>query len=337
MRVVASRYVKSQSWDSAINILYEGSLSLLKAGQGGSGGDLGCYLIDVFDKAERGVDAENKGKLLNVLRAFPPDEPTKKKFVDEMMAWSSKFGEYPTGEPELHHVAGTLYAEGGTSHFLFFSSMHRRIKFIVSTDHQPYDAERHLALGTKDSPEQLAKVEYEWYTQDEPHSAALYAARAIFPYLLTGNLRSANKAYLIFTSRLSASNKNLMVQEVSSTSSDMRVYPSLPLLNFLGLLLLAIQRGTSDLYKQLAKHYAPYLKEMAAWSDALAQVGEMYFGIRIPRQGNPLFDMMGSMMGFGAAPKQAASPRPGTPKAQASKPGTPKKIEEPVPPSVDLD
>ena len=205
-------------------------------------------------------------------------------------------------------------------------------------DHQPYDAERHLALGTKDSPEQLAKVEYEWYTQDEPHSAALYAARAIFPYLLTGNLRSANKAYLIFTSRLSASNKNLMVQEVSSSSSDMRVYPSLPLLNFLGLLLLAIQRGTSDLYKQLAKHYAPYLKEVTAWGDALAQIGEMYFGIRIPRQGNPLFDMMGSMMGFGAAPKQAASPRPGTPKAQTpSKSSTPKKVEGPVPPSVDLD
>ena len=209
------------------------------------------------------------------------------------------------------------------------------LKQSMIIDHQPYDAERHLALGTKDSPEQLAKVEYEWYTQDEPHSAALYAARAIFPFLLTGNLRSANKAYLIFTSRLSSSNKNLMVQEVTSTSSDMRVYPSLPLLNFLGLLLLAIQRGSSDLYKQLAKHYAPYLKEVTAWGDALAQIGEMYFGIRIPRQGNPLFDMMGSMMGFGASPKPA-SPRPGTPKAQP-KPSTPKKVEEPVPPSVDLD
>jgi len=112
LRVIASRYVKSQNWDAAIDILYEGSLSLLKAGQGGSGGDLGCYLVDVFGKAERGVDAENKGKLLAILRAFPPEEPTKRKFVDEMIAWSAKFGEYPNGEPELHHVAGTLYADG---------------------------------------------------------------------------------------------------------------------------------------------------------------------------------------------------------------------------------
>jgi hypothetical protein len=195
--------------------------------------------------------------------------------------------------------------------------------YLFVVDHEPYDAEKHLALGTKDSPEQLAKLEYEWYTQDDSHTAALYAARAVFPYLLTGNLRSANKAFLIFTSRLSTENKSLSVQEVSSTSSDMRVYPSLPLLNFLGLLLLAIPRGTSDLFKQLAKHYAPYIQEVGIWDDALAQVGEMYFGIKIPRQGNPLFDMMGSMMGFGA------SPRPGTPKV--------KKAEASAPPAEGLD
>ena len=117
LRVVASRYVKSQNWDAAIDILYEGSLSLLKAGQGGSGGDLGCYLVDVFEKAEKNVDAESKGKLLSILRAFPPEEPTRKKFVDEMLAWTTSFGEYPNGEPELHHVAGTLYAEGRTFFF----------------------------------------------------------------------------------------------------------------------------------------------------------------------------------------------------------------------------
>ena len=52
------------------------------------------------------------GKLLTLLRAFPPNEPTKKRFVTEMIAWSGKAGEYPNGDPELHHVAGTLFAEG---------------------------------------------------------------------------------------------------------------------------------------------------------------------------------------------------------------------------------
>ena len=47
-----------------------------------------------------------------MLRAFPKDEPTKKRFVNEMIAWSAKVGGHPNGDPELHHVAGTLFAEG---------------------------------------------------------------------------------------------------------------------------------------------------------------------------------------------------------------------------------
>lgn len=238
-----------------------------------------------------------------------------------MISWSSRVGEYPLGDPELHHVAGSIFAEGINLVPLHYTCQSAPIFIKEKTECEPYDAERHLALGTKDSPEQLAKCEFEWYSQDEPNTAALYAARAIFPYLLVGNLRSANKAHLIFTSCLNSSNKSVSVQEVSSKSSDMRVYPILPLLNFLGLLLLAIPRGGSDLYKQLARHYAPHVKEVGVWDDALAQIGEMYFGIKIPRQGNPLFDMMGSMMGFGGG-----SPKP-----------KPKKVDVPPPPAADLD
>jgi hypothetical protein len=158
--------------------------------------------------------------------------------------------------------------------------------------------------------------------QDDSHTAALYAARAIFPYLLLSNLRSANKAHIIFVSRLSTYNKALGVQEVSSTASDMRIYPSLPLLNFLGLLLLVIQRGSADLFRTLTRHYATHINEIGIWNDALAHIGELYFGIRIPKQGNPLFDMMGSML-FGGG-------QPSTPKAKS------KKVEA-APPAVDLD
>jgi golgi to ER traffic protein 4 len=201
--------------------------------------------------------------------------------------WSAKCGEYPAGEPDLHHVAGSLYAE----------------------EHDAYDAERHLTLGTKDSVEIFARLEYEWYTQDDSHTAALYAARAVFPYLLVGNVRDANKSLRVFTSRLSEANKSLVVQDVSSNSSDMRIYPSLPLLNFLGLLLLAVQKGSADLFRQLKTKYAVHIKEVGIWDEALTSIGEMYFGIQRPRQGNPLFDMMGSMFGGGGGPA-AAKPQP---------------------------
>lgn len=112
LRVIAARYVKQSNWPAATDILFSGAQSLLKAGQGGSGGDLCIFLLDVFNKGEVKPDAGSKGKLLSLLRAFPKDEPTRKKFVNEMIGWSSKLGDYPAGDPEIHHVAGTLYADG---------------------------------------------------------------------------------------------------------------------------------------------------------------------------------------------------------------------------------
>jgi hypothetical protein len=260
----------------------------------------------VYKQAELKPDSRNKGKLLTLLRLFDSEEPTRKRFISEMIGyvpslwiwyeywwgrWSAKCGEYPAGEPDLHHVAGSLYAE----------------------EHDAYEAERHLTLGTKDSAEIFAKLEYEWYIQDDSHTAALYAARAVFPYLLTGNVRDATKSLRLFTSRLVEANKNLSVQDVSSSGSDMRIYPSLPLLNFLGLLLLAVQKGSAGLFRQLKTKYGAYIDEVGIWDEALTSVAEMYFGIQRPRQGNPLLDMMGSMFGggMGGAPAKQQPKRVG--------------------------
>jgi hypothetical protein len=212
--------------------------------------------------------------------------------------WSSKFGEYPAGDPELHHVAGSLYAEA----------------------HEPYDAERHLLLGTKDSAEVLARMEYQWFKEDEAHTAALYAGRAVLPYLVTANVRAANTSYRIFTSALSQdSHSQLGVQDVSSNSADVRVFPSIPLLNFLGLLLLAIQRGSADLYRQLTAKYAGHIKDLEMWNEALEMIAEMYFGITKPRQTNPLMDMMSGFFGGGGAPAGGSSKKPAV-KAPTSMP-----------------
>ncbi|KAL7625403.1 hypothetical protein AAE478_004622 [Parahypoxylon ruwenzoriense] len=288
-RVVAARYTKASNWDAAIDILYNVAQSLLKAGQGGSGGDLCVLLVDTYKQAELKPDSASKNKLLTCLRLFDSEEPTRKKYIGEMLSWSSKYGEYPAGDPELHHVAGSLYAE----------------------EHEAYDAERHLILGTKDSAEVLARLEYEWFKEDEAHTAALYAGRAVLPYLLTGNVRAANTCYRIFTSALNQDKQGqLGVQDVSSNSADIRVYPSIPLLNFLGLLLLAVQRGSADLYKQLYTKYATLLGEVEAWQESLEMIAEMYFGIQRPRQSNPLMDMMSGFFGGGGAPASGGARRP---------------------------
>ena len=64
IKTIVNRYVKASDWDSAIDVLYGGALALLKAGQGGSGGDLGCYLVDVYGKSERACGSVEKGASL---------------------------------------------------------------------------------------------------------------------------------------------------------------------------------------------------------------------------------------------------------------------------------
>lgn len=63
LRVVASRYVKTEKWDEALDVLEGGALALLRAGQGGSGGDLCLYFVDVLNKAEREPGGAEKGRV----------------------------------------------------------------------------------------------------------------------------------------------------------------------------------------------------------------------------------------------------------------------------------
>ncbi|PHH86342.1 hypothetical protein CDD83_10379 [Cordyceps sp. RAO-2017] len=287
-RVAAARYIKARNWPAAVDVLASVAQSLLRAGQGGSGGDLCVMLVDVYRQAELRPDAGSRGRLLTCLRLFDAAEPTRKKFVGEMMSWSAKFGEFPAGDPELHHVAGTLYAE----------------------EHEPYEAERHLLLGTRDSAEVLARMEYAWYREGDAHLAPHFAARAVFGYLLVGNARAANACYRLFTSALADDPKaGPGVQDVASAGCDIRVFPGLPLLNFLGLLLLAVQRGAPDAYKGLVAKYASHINEAETWAEPLETIAELYFGIARPRQSNPLMDMMSGLFGGGGGGAAQQPPR----------------------------
>lgn len=69
-------------------------------------------LTEVYVKGEWEVDDANRNRLFEILKAFPSGEPTRKRFVQEMVGWSSKFGGVETGDPEVHHVVGVMFAGG---------------------------------------------------------------------------------------------------------------------------------------------------------------------------------------------------------------------------------
>jgi len=255
-----------------------GARALLDAGQSGSGADLCLLLIEVYKAAQLAPDAVSKSRLIELITIMPPEEPSRKRFINEIVAWTMKFGEFPAGDPEIHHFVGNIYAQ----------------------EDDIYEAEKHLVLGTRESPDVLARMLYAWYTEDEPRTAPNYIARAIFSYLLVGNLREASRSLHVFIQQMVHDHPELVVQQVQSPAADFRVFPSLPLLNFLGLLELAARAGGAEVFRSLRAHYASQLNEVPAWEEALEQIGDVYFGIQIRRQAN-IFDMMGSM--FGAAPE----------------------------------
>ena len=328
--MIASRYLKSQDYNSASDVLYNGAILLLKAGQGGSGGDLALMLLnEVYVKGEYECTTENKDKLLDILRSFQHEEPIRKRYIQEMITWSSRVGELERGDPDLHHAAGQVYAEGTLPPSLTHSTHTNPFR----TEGEAYDAERHLLLGTPSSAPLVATLHYNWYKTDSPHQAALYASRSVLPYLVLGNLASATTAFAQFTSLLTSSNRSLPTQSIDSAKSSIRIFPSLPLLNFLALILLAAQKNDANLFRQLAKHYGGHLKEVEEfWGESLANVGEVWFNIRIPKQGgNPLFDMMGSMLFGGGGAK------PGSGSGNTPRTGTPKPKEVKAPTAMDLD
>jgi hypothetical protein len=79
---------------------------LLKAGQGGSGADLCIYLIEVYNKSEIKPDTASKARLVTLLRAFPPDESAKKKFVGGVV----EYVKLPMNSGTKLHALCEIYA-----------------------------------------------------------------------------------------------------------------------------------------------------------------------------------------------------------------------------------
>jgi len=286
LRVLCQRYLKQENYPAAVDIVFTGATSLLKAGQSGSGGDLCLLLLSVYRDGGVKPTSESKGRIYQLLNLLPTEEPTRKRFLNEAVVWSAKNGEYPNGDPDLHHFIGNLLAG----------------------EDEAYAAEKHLLLGTKESAEVLGQLLYRWYAADDAFKVGHYAARAVLPYLLLNNVRDANKVLDIFSSNLTESNKNLTNSLVESMTSEIRVFPSLPLFNFLRLLVLTVERGQADTFRNLRSHYASHLNDVPDWNEALDQIGEIYFDIQIRRQQN-LLDMMGSMFGGGGPAQPSGRPR----------------------------
>ncbi|KAF9974077.1 hypothetical protein BGZ73_002638 [Actinomortierella ambigua] len=287
-RTVANRYVKSHTYDEAIELLYSGAMLLLKKEQYGSGSDLAIYLVEVYTLAKVPVTDESRDRIFDLADLMGKEVAQRKKFLQNAISWSASNNQYPNGDPLLQHYLG--------------------IKFWKEKDYP--QAEAHLLVGTQESAEALGLALFEWSEQEPKHDKGAYLLRGVLQVLAMKNLRDANVVYRTFIDMLPASYKAGEAKLPDGVAPANASVTSLPtyrssLINLTQLLLLACQTGNPVLYKQLAAKYKPVLAIDENFGSLMVTIGELFFDVRAPRQTNMLADLMSSL--FSGPPPMASN------------------------------
>ncbi len=278
IRTLANRQRKAKNFENATDIIYHGAQKLLEAKQNGSGCDLINYLLDVYIEEHSEIDRESRSRISALVSLLPDSEPDVKDIARKAISWSKQ-------DSQLCHLFGTKLTKAGGSNF--------------------YIGERYLLEGTGESATVLATQLFEWSTQDpDPTTAPFYLSRAIFGYLLLQNIQSAYKSLSVFLKLLQQHNPDFFKDSVEITNSDIIITTSLPLLNYLQLLIPTCQRKAPDMFNRLNNRYESSWKLNPKLSNSFQQIlvhiGAIYFGFQIKREANMLQDLMGSL--FAAPP-----------------------------------
>ncbi|KAG9325859.1 hypothetical protein KVV02_006853 [Mortierella alpina] len=295
-RTVANRYVKARNYTDAINLLRSGALLLLQHKQSGSGTDLALYLIEVYNLEKTPVTEESRDRIFDLADLMSADISQRKTFLQNAISWSANNSEYKNGDPLLQHHIGLLFWK----------------------DKDYSQAEAHLLVGTQESAEALGLVLFEWSEEEPDHDKGAYLLRGVLQELAMRNLRDANTVYKTFVERLPAA--YLAAEQKVPGDGPLKIIQTFksPLLNLTQMLLLACQTGNPAIFKQVATKYKPVLAIDDNFGALMTTIGELFFGIRAPKQANMLADLMSSL--FSGPPPSESRPALGAGGTQPPQP-----------------
>ncbi|KAG0366937.1 hypothetical protein BC939DRAFT_434232 [Gamsiella multidivaricata] len=293
-RTVANRYVKAHNYKDAIDLLHSGSLLLLKHKQTGSGTDLAIYLIEVYNLDKVPVTEESRDRIFDLADLMDNENSQRKSFLQNAISWSANNSEYRNGDPLLQHYIGLI--------------------FWREKDYN--QAEAHFLVGTQESAEALGHVLFEWSELEPSHDKGAYLLRGVLQELAMRNLRDANIVFRTFMERLPPTYL-ASEQKTSDGSKTIQTFKS-SLLNLTQLLLLACETGNPAIFKQVSAKYRPALAIDENFGALMTTIGELFFGIKAPKQANMLADLMSSL--FSGPPSSASRPALGSGSAQPPQP-----------------
>ncbi|GAA5977097.1 hypothetical protein JCM10908_004855 [Rhodotorula pacifica] len=304
----------------AADLLWDTARKLLEKGQAGSAVDLATMLVqDVWTARGVGCGKEERAKIIQLIALTDRNGAWRKTLTDAIFAWTSKTGSGPAGDVEIHEYLGeTLYKEldydQATLHLLVCPTQDaaRTLANVLFDWHKlDPDSPRESSVGRYAARGVLSYLEASFILAARTFlSHFLALALAAYP-----SLRVVAFAYPPPNSPLAKSNAN------TTATSDELIVTKLASLNFLQLAIQAVQAGVGEsvervkvgnemraqrgagtkAWQSLVARYEKQVQwlRIPEVKEATTAIGEVHFGLRPARQGNPLMDMMASMFGGG--------------------------------------
>ncbi|BFZ17832.1 hypothetical protein BsWGS_20871 [Bradybaena similaris] len=247
-RTVYFRYSGQQKYDDAADLLYRGALILLQHKQYSSGADLSLLLLDVLNKSQTPVTSDTLNQITHLFEKMDPECPDRYPYLAKAISWSKKINkDHKRGHPDLHQRFGVIFWHER-------NYTQARYHYIHSTD-----------------GEGCAQMLLEFHTtHGYPSEVDLFITQAVLQYLCLQNKATANVCFEVYTQR--------------HPGIDTGPPYSLPLLNFLWLLLIALEGGKLPVFTVLCEKYQVSISRDPNYKEYLDQIGQMFFGVPPPQK-----------------------------------------------------
>lgn len=154
LRTKAVRQLKKKDYDGAITSLSDGARQLLEDREQGSGCDLTCYLLDVYQQAKTPSTEESRKRITDLV-ALTGKDFWRKKVIDAAVKWSAAVTSTPAGDGHLRLAIAEILSTGedGCTKGLGCTSEFANRIFLPS-DGEYYAAEPHYIVACSPPPGQ---------------------------------------------------------------------------------------------------------------------------------------------------------------------------------------
>ncbi|KAK7018807.1 Golgi to ER traffic protein 4 [Halocaridina rubra] len=268
-RTLYFRYCGQQKYDEVLDLLYDGASLLLQHDQQTSGADLALLMLDVLEKSKTKPTEHHIKRIANLFELLNNGTPERHQYLVRSVKWSSAEA-YKLGHPRLHQLlAQTLWKE------------------------KNYGSARYHYLRSEDGGGCADMLVELHLLRGYPSEVDLFLTQAVLQYLCLQKKVEASEVFEIYTKK----HPNITKQRGPPFI--------LPLLNFLWLLLSAIETGKVMQFTVLCEQYQPSLKRDPLYREYLDRIGQLFFNLPAPRPqhgaggifGNLLQGLLGSGLG----------------------------------------